>query len=146
MFRALFQEREKLIVKRQDRHAAGRKTGENFCFGLRDFFNRLKKFQMRCRNGGDDGGMGANQGSQRCDLAGMVHADFKNPEIRAHGKPRQGQRHAPMIVKTFIRRMNNARSAKHGAQNFLGTGFASTARDTNAFAEIAHARRDGEIA
>ena len=55
---------------------------------------------------------------------------ISNTPKRVAGRhPRQRQRHAPMIVERFLRRVRRARIAQAGAQHLLGAGLAGAARD-----------------
>ena len=55
-----------------------------------DVFDRIEKLEMRSFDGRDDRNMGLDQARQGLDLAGMVHADFEDPEFRFGRHPGEG--------------------------------------------------------
>ena len=86
--------------------------------------------------------MRARQPGQRRDLAGVVHADLDHREVGVARHPRQGQRHAPVVVEAGLGGMDPALRRQHRAQHLLGRGLADRAghRD-HARRAIAPARR-----
>ena len=86
------------IVGIEDRDAAGHEARKNLGLGVGDGLDRVEEFEMHRRDGGDDRDMRSRQRGQRQNLARVVHADLDDAEVRLARHPRQGQRHAPMIV------------------------------------------------
>ena len=72
---------------------------------------RAEKADMRLLHRGDDRDMRAREARERRDLAGMVHADLGDAERAVRRHPRQGQRHAPVVVVGSDRGMRAAERA-----------------------------------
>ncbi len=87
------------IVAIDDRRTAGFDAEENFRLGAGDGLHVLEVLEMDRLDGGDDGDVRAHHPDQRLDLAGMVHADFKDPILRIARHARQSQRNAPVVVE-----------------------------------------------
>src|SRR5215217_2534882 len=81
-----------------DRRAIRLNALKNFGFRIGDVVDRAKEFQMYRLNRGDDRHMRPHQPCERRNLAGMIHAEFKDGETRALRATRERQRHAPMII------------------------------------------------
>ena len=81
---------------------------------------------------------------QRRNFARMVHADFDDAEARLARHPRQGQRHAPMIVVGSDGGMRRAGLRKHMPQSLFRRRLADRAGDGDDPRRRARARRDGK--
>ncbi len=63
----------------------------------------------------------------------MVHANLDHGVIRVDRHPRQGKRHAPVIVVTLLRGVDLGLGCQHRAQHLLGRGLADRAGDGDDF-------------
>ena len=119
---------------------------KNLGLGVGDRLDRVEKFEMHRFDRRDDRNVRPHQPRQRRDLACVIHADLENGEMRALRQPRQGERHAPMVVVGRRRRVGLALSCQHQAQGILGPGLADRSGDRDDAGARATARRGGEIA
>ncbi len=65
------------------------------------------------------------------DLARVVHADLDHCELCLAWHPRQGERHAPVIVIAGDSRMASPLIRQHAGQHLLGRGLANRSGDRN---------------
>ncbi len=87
----------------------------------------VEGFQMDGRHVEHGRDMGSGLRRQRCDLAGVVHPDLDDRELRIGGDRRQRQRHAPVVVEAADRGMRLALNAQAMTQHLLGRGLADAA-------------------
>ena len=79
----------------------GLDAGKHLRLGVGDLLDRIEIRTVHGLHVGDHGHMGARQGGQGGDLAGMVHAHLEDTEGGITGHAGEAERQAPVIVEAF---------------------------------------------
>ena len=113
----------------------------NFAFCTDDAFQRTKSGEVRRRGVGDDGDVGADEGGERGDFAGVVCADFDDGVAVFVGQTQQGKRHANVVVEVTLGGQGLSLLLQEALQDFFAGCFAVGAGDgdeggTAAFATV----------
>jgi hypothetical protein len=103
----------------------------NFAFCGDDAFQRAEAGEVRRRGVSDDGDVGADEGGERGDFAGVVCADFDDGVAVFVGQAQQGERYANVVVEVALGGQGLSLLLQEALQDFFGGGFAVGAGDGN---------------
>ena len=124
------QQVEPAVVEVQDRRAARRQSGEDLGLGPRHAgFAVGEVLDVDRADGGDRHHVRRDHPAQRFDLARMVHADLEHRPQRPARHPRQGQRHADMVVVGLDRGVRGASQGQAGGHRLGDAGLADRPGD-----------------
>ena len=86
---------------------------------------------MRRRGVSDDGDVGADEGGERGDFAGVVCADFDDGVAVFVGQAQQGERYADVVIEVALGGQGLSLLLQEALQDFFGGGFAVGTGDGN---------------
>ena len=118
--RKLVEQLESGVVAVQKRVSTRDDAFKYLRLGGGDVFDGIEIPKVRLGNQRDDRDVRPDQLDQGADFARMVHPDLEDRVLAFRRQPRQGKRHAPVVVERPVRGMHAADRRQHMAQRFLG--------------------------
>ena len=108
------------VIGIQDGSGAGVKLLDQLVFGAGDVGDGGKEFQVHRRDVGHHSYVRVRQLGQRCDLAGMRHAELDDRDLVLRLQFQQLQWQAEMIVKIAFRLHHAEPRGENVSDSFLG--------------------------
>lgn len=98
---------------------------------LGDSLTGSEKLDVRRADVRDDAVLRAGDFAERSELAGMIHADFKNTCRVIVGRRQNRERQSDMIVQITLGRVHRKFLRKHSSREILGGSFSIRSGNTN---------------